>query len=163
MVSCRSYGSADSSAEDASGPLHETQTGQQGQQSVPQQHYEHLQAPSSEPSSQQAAHQQGESASSDPQQSARAHHSPEQQLLLTAIRKLHALETYQHLLSHDKDSSREVQRRPGDTPAEVSAKIAADRDEVPLLDAAILIAQVCLASARLGSGPCRIMHQDRVL
>jgi hypothetical protein len=63
------------------------------------------------------------------------------------MQKLQALETYQQLLSHDKSSSKEVQRRPGDTPAEVSAKIAADRDEVPLLDAAILIAQVCLPGA----------------
>lgn len=74
-----------------------------------------------------------------------AQYSPEQQLLKVAMKRLQALEQYQQLLSSSsssESSSKELQRQKGDTPAEVAAKIAANRDEVPLLDAALLIAQV---------------------
>lgn len=64
------------------------------------------------------------------------------------MKRLQALEAYEQLLSNSSSSnskgsgSKQLQHQAGDTPAEVAAKIAADRDEVPLLDAAILIAQV---------------------
>jgi len=72
-------------------------------------------------------------------------YSPEQQLLKVAMKRLQALEQYQQLLSSSssiESRSKDLQRQRGDTPAEVAAKIAANRDEVPLLDAALLIAQV---------------------
>lgn len=65
------------------------------------------------------------------------------------MQKLQALETYQQLMSDSSSSSssagqsdEQLQRQAGDTPSQVSAKIAADKDHIPLLDAAILIAQV---------------------
>jgi hypothetical protein len=63
------------------------------------------------------------------------------------MKKLQALETYQQLMTDNSSSSsglsdKQLQRQAGDTPSQVSAKIAADKDQIPLLDAAILIAQV---------------------
>lgn len=101
---------------------------------------------------------QGDSAAAVPhQQHQQARYSPEQQLLKTAMKKLKALEDYQQLLSDCSGSSSSggsLTRQPGDTPAEVADKIAADRDEVPLLDAAILIAQVTHTHRGTGSRVC---------
>lgn len=61
------------------------------------------------------------------------------------MKKLQALETYQQLMADSTTGpiDKQLQRRAGDTPAEVSGKIAADKDEIDLLAAAVLIAQVC--------------------
>lgn len=120
------------------------------------------------PSQQQ---QQPQAASNaDASRSHEGWHPPEQQLLRTAWKRLQALEAYQELLGRAGDgssgsgsSSRE--RKAGDTPADVAAKIAADRDEVPLLDAAILIAQVCwqrvvgasVFKQLVSAGPCTFL------
>lgn len=106
-----------------------------------------------EDSHQPAAHSES-AQQQDPQaqQQPSARYSPEQQLLKTAMKKLQALEAYQQLLSTSSGpAEKQLQRRAGDSPAEVSAKIAANKDEVPLLDAAILIAQVRTSGQWSGS------------
>lgn len=150
-LACRSFGSPDSSgAEDAAAapyppPADHEQSQSQSQPQHPepeqqQQHSEQVQASSSHVSSRQ----EDESAQSVQHQQEQQQYSPEQQLLRTAMKKLQALETYQQLMADSSSGTtdKHLQRKAGDTPSQVSAKIAADTDEIPLLDAAILIAQV---------------------
>lgn len=75
-------------------------------------------------------------------------------MLQTAMKKLQALEAYQQLLSSSSSGATDskLQRKAGDSPADVAEKIAQNSDEVPLLDAAILIAQVSSVMSVDGAG-----------
>lgn len=87
--------------------------------------------------------QQQQDESAQQQQQPGAQYSPEQEMLRVAMRKLQALETYQQLMADSTSGpvDKQLQRQAGDTPADVSGKIAADKDEIDVLAAAVLIAQ----------------------
>jgi hypothetical protein len=125
----------------------ELQQNQRSEPSQPSSSLSHQDDPQQPLQSESAQQQDPQASVQQQQQSDR--YSPEQQLLKTAMKKLQALEAYQQLLSSSSGpDEKQLQRKAGDSPAEVSAKIAANKDELPLLDAAILIAQVRSSSRR---------------
>jgi hypothetical protein len=123
----------------------EQQQNQRSEPSQPSSSLSHQDDPQQLLHSESAQQPDPQAAVQQQQQSGR--YSPEHQLLKTAMKKLQALEAYQQLLSSSSGpDEKQLQRKAGDSPAEVSAKLAANKDELPLLDAAILIAQVRISS-----------------
>lgn len=136
----------------------EQQQNQRSEPSQPSSSLSHQDDPQQLLHSESAQQQDPQAAVQQQQQSDR--YLPEHQLLKTAMKKLQALEAYQQLLSSSSSGpdEKQLQRKAGDGPAEVSAKIAANKDELPLLDAAILIAQVRISSRWSSQNKGSIVH-----